>query len=45
MEVDFNAEYVSLTLNGAILFDSGKAEIRTDALSLIGQIGKDPGDV
>lgn len=40
VEVDFNAEYVSLTLNGAILFDSGKAEIRTDALSLIGQIGK-----
>lgn len=40
VEVDFNAEYVSLTLNGAILFDSGKAEIRTDALSLIDKIGK-----
>lgn len=40
VEVDFNAEYVSLTLNGAILFDSGKAEIRTDAVSLIDKIGK-----
>lgn len=40
VEVDFNAEYVSLTLNGAILFDSGKAEIRTDAISLIDKIGK-----
>ena len=40
VEVDFNAEYVSLTLNGAILFDSGKAEIRTDALSLIDKVGK-----
>lgn len=40
VEVDFNAEYVTLTLNGAILFDSGRAEVRTDALPLIDKIGK-----
>lgn len=40
VEVDFNAEYVSLTLNGAILFDSGSADMRTDAVPLIDKIGK-----
>lgn len=40
VELDFNAEFVSLTLNGAILFDSGKAEIRADAVPLIDNIGK-----
>lgn len=39
VEVDFNAEYVLLTLNGAILFDSGKAEIREEAEPLIAKIG------
>lgn len=29
--MDFNSQYVSLDLNGAILFDAGKAEIREDA--------------
>lgn len=28
---DYNSQYVSLDLNGAILFDAGKAEIRQDA--------------
>ncbi len=40
VEVDFNAEYVSLTLNGAILFDSASAEVRSDALPLVEKIGK-----
>ncbi len=40
VEVDFNAEYVSLTLNGAILFDSGQCEIRADAVPLVDKIGK-----
>lgn len=40
VEVDFNAEYVTLTLNGAILFDSGSAEVRSDALPLVDKIGK-----
>ncbi len=40
VEVSFNAEYVLITLNGAVLFDSGKAEIKEDALPLIDKIGK-----
>lgn len=39
VEVDFNAQYVLLTLNGALLFDSGKAEIRQDAYPLVEKIG------
>lgn len=39
VEVDFNAEYVKLTLNGTILFDSAKANIREDAQPLIAKIG------
>lgn len=39
VEVDFNAEYVLLTLNGALLFDSGKSEIRDDAYPLVDKIG------
>lgn len=39
VEVDFNAEYVKLTLNGAILFDSAKANIREDAQPLITKVG------
>ena len=39
VEGDFNAEYVKLTLNGAILFDSAKANIREDAQPLIAKIG------
>lgn len=39
VEVDFNAQYVLLTLNGALLFDSGKSEIREDAYPLIDKIG------
>lgn len=29
--LDYNSQYVSLDLNGAILFDAGQAEIRSDA--------------
>ena len=39
VEVDFKAQYVMLTLNGALLFDSGKAEIRSDAYPLVDKIG------
>ncbi|MGN0342617.1 MAG: flagellar motor protein MotB [Roseburia sp.] len=35
VDVEFNAEYVLLTLNGAILFDSGKSEVRDEAKDLI----------
>ena len=30
VEVDFNAQYVMLNMNGALLFDSGHAEIRSE---------------
>ena len=39
VEVEFNAQYVLLTLNGALLFDSGKSEIRQDAYPLVDKIG------
>ncbi|MFV0464725.1 MAG: flagellar motor protein MotB [Lachnospiraceae bacterium] len=39
VEVDFNSQYVLLTLNGALLFDSGKAEIKNEAIPLIDKIG------
>ena len=38
VEVDFNAQYVLLTLNGAILFDSGKRDIREEAMPLVERI-------
>ncbi len=31
ISVDYNAQYVTLDLNGALLFDAGSAEIRDDA--------------
>lgn len=40
VEVKFNAEYVMLNMNGALLFDSGKSEIRSEAQPLIDKIGK-----
>ena len=38
VEVDFNAQYVLITLNGALLFDSGSADIREDAYPLVDKI-------
>lgn len=40
VDVDFNSQYVSLNLNGALLFDSGKASLREEAEPLLGQIGR-----
>lgn len=40
VEVDFNAQYVLLNMNGALLFDSGKSELRSEAYVLIDKIGK-----
>lgn len=39
LEVDFNAQYVLITLNGALLFDSGSSDIREDAYPLVDKIG------
>lgn len=35
MDVEFTSQYVQLTLKGALLFDSGKAEIRSEALPVV----------
>lgn len=39
IEIDFTAQYVQLTLNGALLFDSAKATIRDDAVQLVDKVG------
>lgn len=38
VEVDFNAEYVQLSLSGAVLFDSGKAELVKEAYPVVDKI-------
>ena len=39
MEVDFTSQYVMITLNGALLFDSAKSQIRSDSISLVDRVG------
>lgn len=40
VEVTFDANCVVLTFNGAFLFDSGKADLKTEALPMLNKIGK-----
>lgn len=40
INVEFNAEYVQLNLNGAILFDSGKADLVEGAKPVVDKIGR-----
>ena len=40
VEVSFNAQYVMITLNGAVLFDSGSEVIKKDALPLVDKVGR-----
>lgn len=40
IDVDFNAEYVQLNLNGAILFRSGEAKLMSDAKPIVDKIGR-----
>lgn len=40
VELSFDGQYVLITLNGALLFDSGKAEVKTDALPLVEKLAK-----
>ena len=40
VEVDFNAEYVTLNMNGALLFDSASTELRDEAYPLVNKLGK-----
>ena len=39
ISIEFTSQYVQLTLRGALLFDSGKAEIREDALPIVDKVG------
>lgn len=39
IDIRFTSQYVQLTLNGAILFDSGKSELKEEVLPILGNIG------
>lgn len=39
ISVEFTSQYVQLTLKGALLFNSGKAEVREDALPVLDKVG------
>lgn len=38
MEVTATSKYVMLNMNGGILFDSGKAELKSEAVTLLGKV-------
>ncbi len=40
VEVDFNANYVMITINGALLFESGKATLTEEALGIVDNLAK-----
>ena len=40
VEVTFNAQYVMITLNGAVLFDSGSEVIKQGAYPLVDKVGR-----
>lgn len=40
VDVDFNSEYVQLNLSGAILFETGQAEVMNQAQPLLDKLGK-----
>ncbi len=39
IEVNFTAQYVQLTMKGALLFDSGSAELRDGSLGVLDKVG------
>lgn len=39
IDVEFTSQYVQLTLNGAILFDSGSVQLKEEALPIMNQVG------
>ena len=39
VEISFTAQYVKLTMNGGLLFDSGSAELKDDAKMIIDKVG------
>lgn len=38
VDVEFNGQYVSLTLNGALLFDSGSAEVKEESKPVLDKV-------
>ncbi len=40
VEVEFNADFVLINMNGALLFDSAKSDLRQEAYDLIDNIGR-----
>lgn len=39
VDVSFTAQYIQLTMNGALLFDSGSAELKEDAKGVLNKVG------
>lgn len=39
IDIEFTSQYVQLTMNGAILFDSGSVELKEEALPVMNQVG------
>ena len=39
IEVSFTAQYVQLTMKGALLFDSGSAELKTGSTDVLDKVG------
>lgn len=39
IDIEFTSQYVQLTLNGTLLFDSGSVEIKEEAMALMNQLG------
>ncbi len=39
VDVSFTAQYVQLSMNGALLFDSGSAELKEDAQKILDKVG------
>lgn len=39
LSIDSNYQYVKISLSGSILFDSGKADIKADAIPIFGKVG------
>lgn len=40
IDIEFTSQYVQLTLNGALLFDSGSVELKQQSLPMLEQIGR-----
>jgi len=40
VDIDFTSQYVQLTINGALLFDSGSATLKEDSLPMMQKLGE-----